>query len=119
MCCGMVGDNLAAAAITNDWAGIIVYGCIRDAAPIAAMPLCVKALNTHPGVRRLPDLAWGPDSGGGSLICACVVVPTQLRCLVRCLPPARSQKHQGVAGGRGCPHPSGWGDCVSRRLGVR
>ncbi len=32
----------------NDWAGIIVYGCIRDSAVIANISIGVKALNTNP-----------------------------------------------------------------------
>ena len=32
----------------NDWAGIIVYGCIRDSAEIANISIGVKALNTNP-----------------------------------------------------------------------
>ncbi len=46
--CALLGDNLAQLAIDNDWAGIIVYGCIRDAADISDMDVAVKALNTHP-----------------------------------------------------------------------
>lgn len=46
--CALVGDNLAQLAIDNDWAGILVYGCIRDTAEIGAMPVAVKALAPHP-----------------------------------------------------------------------
>lgn len=46
--CALVGDNLAQAAIDNDWAGVIVYGCIRDSFLIGQMNLGVKALHTHP-----------------------------------------------------------------------
>lgn len=46
--CALLGDNLAQLAIDNDWAGVIVYGCIRDAMDIADMDVAVKALNTHP-----------------------------------------------------------------------
>lgn len=46
--CAVLGDNLAQLAIDNDWAGVVVYGCIRDAADIAEMDVAVKALNTHP-----------------------------------------------------------------------
>lgn len=46
--CALLGDNLARLAIDNDWAGIVIYGCIRDAATVAAMDIAVKALNTHP-----------------------------------------------------------------------
>ncbi|AWN17094.1 ribonuclease E activity regulator RraA [Salinisphaera sp. LB1] len=46
--CALLGDNLAQLAIDNEWAGIIVYGCIRDAEAISQMDVAVKALNTHP-----------------------------------------------------------------------
>ncbi len=46
--CALVGDLLAKMATDNGWEGIIVYGCIRDSAAIAQMPIGLKALNTHP-----------------------------------------------------------------------
>jgi regulator of ribonuclease activity A len=46
--CALVGDNLAALAQRNGWAGIIVYGCIRDARAIGQIALGLKALATHP-----------------------------------------------------------------------
>lgn len=46
--CALVGDQLAQLAIDNGWAGIVVYGCIRDAAEIDAMPVGVKALAAMP-----------------------------------------------------------------------
>ena len=46
--CALLGDILAGLAISNRWSGIILYGCIRDAKEIAAMPVGVKALNTSP-----------------------------------------------------------------------
>lgn len=48
MRCALLGDMLAELAINNKWNGIIVYGCIRDSAAIAALPLGVKALRTIP-----------------------------------------------------------------------
>jgi regulator of ribonuclease activity A len=44
----LVGGNLAALAHTNGWAGLVVHGCIRDAAEIAATPIGVKALSVIP-----------------------------------------------------------------------
>ena len=44
----LVGDQLAALAAKNGWAGIVVYGCIRDSADIAAIELGVVALGTYP-----------------------------------------------------------------------
>lgn len=46
--CALVGDQLAQLAVQNGWHGIIVWGCIRDSAEIATMPLGVWALATHP-----------------------------------------------------------------------
>jgi regulator of ribonuclease activity A len=44
----LVGGNLAALARDNGWIGLVVYGCIRDAAEIASTPVGVKALHAVP-----------------------------------------------------------------------
>ncbi len=46
--CALLGDMLVELGKENDWAGIIVYGCIRDSAVIANIAIGVKALNTNP-----------------------------------------------------------------------
>ena len=46
--CALLGDMLAELGVKNGWAGVIVYGCIRDSAMIAKMNIGVKALNTNP-----------------------------------------------------------------------
>jgi regulator of ribonuclease activity A len=46
--CALLGDMLAQFGVDNGWAGILVYGCIRDAGAIARMPIGVKALAAHP-----------------------------------------------------------------------
>lgn len=46
--CALLGDQLAELAVQNHWRGVIVYGCIRDSARIAQLPLGVKALGVHP-----------------------------------------------------------------------
>ena len=46
--CALLGDMLAELGEKNDWAGIIIYGCIRDSAVIANIAIGVKALNTNP-----------------------------------------------------------------------
>ena len=43
-----MGGNLAALAHENGWAGILVYGCVRDSVELSAVPVGVKALNTSP-----------------------------------------------------------------------
>jgi regulator of ribonuclease activity A len=37
----LVGDQLAALAVKNSWAGIVVYGCIRDSRAIGEMDIGV------------------------------------------------------------------------------
>jgi regulator of ribonuclease activity A len=44
----LVGDLLAKKAMDNGWAGIVVYGCIRDSVAIGELDLGVMALNTNP-----------------------------------------------------------------------
>ena len=46
--CALVDSNLATLAIDNGWQGIVVYGCIRDSAKIAGLPIGIRALHTHP-----------------------------------------------------------------------
>ena len=46
--CAMLGDLLAAKAVENGWAGVLMYGLIRDSADIGQMDLGVKALGTIP-----------------------------------------------------------------------
>jgi len=83
--CALVGDQIAALAQRNGWSGIVVWGCIRDAAAIARMPIGVKALAANPrksvkrgegardvavgfaGVRFLPG-AWLYADADGILV---------------------------------------------------
>ena len=46
--CALVGDKLAELGIRNSWVGLIVYGCIRDTAVIASLPIGIKALGANP-----------------------------------------------------------------------
>ena len=46
--CALVGDLLAQLAIDNNWAGLVLFGCIRDSAVINGMDIGIKALNTSP-----------------------------------------------------------------------
>ena len=45
---GVFGGNLAAAAARNGWAGLLIYGCARDADEIDACTIGVRALALHP-----------------------------------------------------------------------
>ena len=48
MRCALLGDQLAELAEENDWAGVVVNGCIRDSAAISEIEVGVKALGVHP-----------------------------------------------------------------------
>jgi len=44
----LVGGNLAAAAVRNGWAGLVVDGCVRDAAELRAAAVGIRALALMP-----------------------------------------------------------------------
>ena len=44
----VLGDLLAQKAADNGWAGVVIYGCLRDSAAISSMPIGVKAIGTCP-----------------------------------------------------------------------
>lgn len=76
--CALLGDQLAEMAVKNGWEGVVVYGCIRDSAAINALPLGVRALNTHPlktvkknvGERDVPVSFGGVILKPGEWLCA-------------------------------------------------
>lgn len=67
MRCALVGDQLAVLAVNNGWAGIIVYGCIRDSVAIGQTRLGVMAIGTHPrkSIKKGVGEAGVPLSFGG------------------------------------------------------
>lgn len=46
--CAMLGDMLAEEAVANGWAGVVMYGCVRDVDILATLPLGVQAIGSHP-----------------------------------------------------------------------
>lgn len=48
MRCALLGDMIAQSAIDNGWAGVIVYGCVRDVDDLAKMDIGVMALGCIP-----------------------------------------------------------------------
>jgi regulator of ribonuclease activity A len=44
----LVGDQLAAIAVSNGWQGIVVHGAVRDAEALAELPLGVFAMGLCP-----------------------------------------------------------------------
>jgi regulator of ribonuclease activity A len=50
--CALMGDLLATLAIDNGWAGVVIYGSIRDSAEVDQMPIGVLAVGTSPRKSR-------------------------------------------------------------------
>jgi len=46
--CALVGGNLAVLAHRNGWSGIVVHGCVRDAAELRQVDVGILALATNP-----------------------------------------------------------------------
>ncbi|KPQ22048.1 MULTISPECIES: ribonuclease E activity regulator RraA [unclassified Halomonas] len=46
--CAMLGDMLAEQAVENGWAGVVMYGCVRDVDILATLALGIQALGSHP-----------------------------------------------------------------------
>jgi regulator of ribonuclease activity A len=46
--CSMVGDNVAQTAADSGWAGLLIYGAIRDSTDIARIDIGLQALGTVP-----------------------------------------------------------------------
>jgi regulator of ribonuclease activity A len=44
----LMGDLIAASAVENGWAGVIIHGAIRDRAALRTLDLGVKALGSNP-----------------------------------------------------------------------
>lgn len=80
--CALVGDNLAQAASDNGWAGILVYGFVRDVDELATIDVGIQAMGSNPlrsikrnqglrdvvvdfaGVRFVPDQFVYCDNNG-------------------------------------------------------
>lgn len=46
--CALVGDVLGALGHNSGWAGIVVYGCVRDSEALGQIPIGIKAIATNP-----------------------------------------------------------------------
>jgi regulator of ribonuclease activity A len=74
----LLGGNLAAAAARNGWAGVVIDGCVRDVAELAACAVGIRALATMPlptekrneGQRDVPVLIQGVWVRPGDWLCA-------------------------------------------------
>lgn len=74
----LVGGNIAAAAARNGWAGVVVDGCVRDVAELAASDLGIRALASMPlpterrqaGLVEVPVQIQGVWVRPGDWLCA-------------------------------------------------
>jgi regulator of ribonuclease activity A len=67
--CALIGDVIAGLADRNGWAGVVVYGAVRDTAALGKLALGIKALGSNPrksGKSGAGDLD-GPISFGGAV----------------------------------------------------
>lgn len=48
MRCALLGDMIAQSGVDHGWAGVIVYGCVRDVDDMGKMPIGVQALGAIP-----------------------------------------------------------------------
>jgi regulator of ribonuclease activity A len=46
--CALLGDRLAEAALTNKYAGIILYGCVRDVDALSKLDIGIQAIGHTP-----------------------------------------------------------------------
>jgi regulator of ribonuclease activity A len=46
--CALIDYELANLAVHNGWQGLVIYGCIRQTALIATLPIGIRALHAHP-----------------------------------------------------------------------
>jgi len=46
--CALVGDVIAALALQNGWAGLVIWGVVRDSVALESLDLGIKALGTNP-----------------------------------------------------------------------
>jgi regulator of ribonuclease activity A len=48
MRCALVGDIIAGLAVQNGWAGLLIWGVVRDSVALGKLDLGIKALGTNP-----------------------------------------------------------------------
>ena len=46
--CALIGDIIAGLALQNGWAGLVIWGVVRDRVALGGLDLGIKALGTNP-----------------------------------------------------------------------
>ncbi len=59
----LIGDQIAALAVSNGWAGLVVWGAVRDVAMLTTLDIGIKALGSNP---------WKSSKTGSGVIDLCV-----------------------------------------------
>jgi regulator of ribonuclease activity A len=64
----LLGDLIAASAAASGWAGVIIFGAVRDTAALAGIKLGIKALGTNPrkSAKRATGKVDVPVTFGGA-----------------------------------------------------
>jgi regulator of ribonuclease activity A len=44
----LVGDMIAELGVEHGWAGLVIWGAVRDVGPLSALPIGIKALGSNP-----------------------------------------------------------------------
>lgn len=68
--CALMGDMIAASAVKSGWAGVVIWGCVRDVGELATLELGVKALAAIPraSTRRDQGLVDAPVELPGAVV---------------------------------------------------
>ncbi|THF69033.1 RraA family protein [Deinococcus sp. Arct2-2] len=70
--CALLGGMLGQFGVQSGWAGIIIYGCVRDTAELRVLPIGIRAVAAHP--RRSGKVAGG-ESGGAVTFADVIIHP--------------------------------------------
>ncbi len=78
MRCALLGDMIAKDAVANGWEGVVVQGCVRDAAVLGTLDIGIKAMAAMPRkstrrgegtIRILIELGGVAVADGDLVIC--------------------------------------------------
>lgn len=69
--CALLGDVIAIDLVKNGWAGVLIYGYVRDKAVLRDLPIAIKALGASPrkSVKRSEGQVGEPVTFAGQTIC--------------------------------------------------
>lgn len=63
--CALLGDRLAGLAFANQWAGIVIYGCVRDVDALATIDIGIQATG-HTPRKSTPQLNTADKQAKGT-----------------------------------------------------